>query len=58
MKLLAALECGPALHKLFGFDLVISDKCIYFESEKCISIEEYLLQIENETHFQKDFEKL
>lgn len=32
MKLLSAMECGPALNKIFGFDLVINDKCIYFES--------------------------
>lgn len=31
MKLLSSLECAPVLNKIFGFDLIISDKCVYFE---------------------------
>lgn len=44
MKLMAALECGVPLSKVFGFDLVVNQDSVYFSAEKGIPFLDYTLR--------------
>lgn len=58
MKICSALEIGPPTKSLFGFDLVVTDKFIYFCAEKCHSYYDFLKVCKSEKEFNENFEKL
>lgn len=44
MKLLAAIEVGPPLIRVFGFDIIITPNSIMFSMEKGISLASWIME--------------
>lgn len=58
MKLLAAIEVGPPLIRVFGFDIIITPNSIMFSMEKGISLVSWIMENLNQETVFAQFENL